>query len=328
MNKIALIILCISCFTFCKTSETVCELPEVAENVKDTIAVNHHNDLGTVLGVVKDEKGNALEFIKVVVNDDNYSFKATSDVNGKYKINLAPGQYTLKYVCLIGGYTQKTIDSVIVKKDEVTFLDVVLKEEEIRIELHKPIIYLYPEKETEVEVKVEPNGEFLFTYPVYNDSWKVTAFPNGKLKDSSNEYDYLFWDANIKWSPNKSYLENGSYVKKDELIPFFERKLKEIGFNLSEMNDFITFWGPKLSGNEMSYIYFVVNEDCDELSSLDIFPKPDNILRLFMIYHDASDLNKHNTIKEQEFKPFNRSGFSAVEWGGGEINLKIAQFEN
>ena len=328
MNKIALIILCISCFTFCKTSETVCELPEVAENVKDTIAVNHHNDLGTVLGVVKDEKGNALEFIKVVVNDDNYSFKATSDVNGKYKINLAPGQYTLKYVCLIGGYTQKTIDSVIVKKDEVTFLDVVLKEEEIRIELHKPIIYLYPEKETEVEVKVEPNGEFLFTYPVYNDSWKVTAFPNGKLKDSSNQYDYLFWDANINWKPNNEFRENGSYVKKEDLIPFFEQKLKEIGPNSSEMNDFITFWGPKLSDNDKTYIHLVLNDDCNELSKLNVSPKPDNVLRLFMVYQDVSELKTLVPVKEQKFISYKRIGFTVVEWGGGEINLKIDQFEN
>ena len=46
----------------------------------------------------------------------------------------------------------------------------------------KPVIYLYPEKETDVTVKISLDGELTCTYPAYDDGWKVTAQPDGTLK--------------------------------------------------------------------------------------------------------------------------------------------------
>lgn len=37
---------------------------------------------------------------------------------------------------------------------------------------YKPVIYLYPEKETEVEVELIYNGRLTVTYPVYKNGWK------------------------------------------------------------------------------------------------------------------------------------------------------------
>ena len=42
----------------------------------------------------------------------------------------------------------------------------------------KPVIYLYPEKTTEVDVKVNLDGTFTTTYPKYNDGWNVVAEPD------------------------------------------------------------------------------------------------------------------------------------------------------
>ena len=277
-------------------------------------------------GVIYDENGEAMPFANVYYQDSTLKNGTQSDFDGNFKIKIeTPGVYSFTVHNV--GFTDYVIKDFVIEKNKIYNLKIYLTEGD-QIQLLKPVVYLYPEKETEVGVKVEPNGEFLFTYPVYNDSWKVTAFPNGKLKDSSNQYDYLFWDANINWKPNNEFRENGSYVKKEDLIPFFEQKLKEIGLNSSEMNDFITFWGPKLSDNDKTYIHLVLNDDCNELSKLNVSPKPDNVLRLFMVYQDVSELKTLVPVKEQKFISYKRIGFTVVEWGGGEINLKIDQFEN
>ena len=46
---------------------------------------------------------------------------------------------------------------------------------------YKPVIYLYPEKETDVEVVLDYAGELTCVYPEYNGKWEVTAFPDGTL---------------------------------------------------------------------------------------------------------------------------------------------------
>ena len=51
----------------------------------------------------------------------------------------------------------------------------------------KPVIYLYPEKETEVTVKLNYAGELTCTYPAYNDGWKVSASPDGTLTDADGQ---------------------------------------------------------------------------------------------------------------------------------------------
>ena len=44
----------------------------------------------------------------------------------------------------------------------------------------KPVIYLYPEAETDVTVTLDYDGELTCVYPVMNgNSWMVTASPAG-----------------------------------------------------------------------------------------------------------------------------------------------------
>ena len=39
----------------------------------------------------------------------------------------------------------------------------------------KPVLYLYPEEETEVTVTLDFDGTLTSTYPDYGDGWTVTA---------------------------------------------------------------------------------------------------------------------------------------------------------
>lgn len=47
----------------------------------------------------------------------------------------------------------------------------------------KPVIYLYPEEETQVSVRLDFDGELTSTYPSYEDGWTVDASPDGTLTD-------------------------------------------------------------------------------------------------------------------------------------------------
>ena len=60
----------------------------------------------------------------------------------------------------------------------------------------KPVLYLYPEKETAVTVTLDYAGELTCTYPAYNNGWTITAQPDGTLTDSAGQtYNYLYWEG-------------------------------------------------------------------------------------------------------------------------------------
>lgn len=60
----------------------------------------------------------------------------------------------------------------------------------------KPVIYLYPEQETDVRVTLDLAGELTCAYPAYGDGWNVHAAPDGTLTDESGQtYRYLYWEG-------------------------------------------------------------------------------------------------------------------------------------
>ncbi len=175
---------------------------------------------------------------------------------------------------------------------------------------YKPMIYLYPEEETEVEV-VLGHKEFLTsTYPKYKDSWKVTAFPDGTLKENNRTYYGLYWEGMNHQTTQK---EEGFVVNKKELIPFLEEKLEILGLREKEANEFIVYWLPILEENEWNYIRFETIEEINQYMPLTITPKPDTMIRIMM---DSKPLKEPIQVQEQKLKPVERKGFTVVEWGG------------
>lgn len=82
----------------------------------------------------------------------------------------------------------------------------------------KPVIYLYPERPTDVSVTLGyPKEELTYTYPAYEDGWQVRAEPDGtltNLKDGSTHY-YLFWegDKKVDWNLSEGFVVKGSGLK-------------------------------------------------------------------------------------------------------------------
>lgn len=174
----------------------------------------------------------------------------------------------------------------------------------------KPVIYLYPQKETDVNVEVSFDGEFTFTYPEYNNGWAVTAKPDGTLISGTTEYPYLFWEGKVMNYSSK--FDEGFLVSKKETVSFLEEKLELLGLNEKERADFITYWAPQLIKNDFNIIKFDAEEYASKVS-LNIDPQPDSIIRVFMLYRAA---NGNESIKEQVLNRVERKGFVAVEWGG------------
>ena len=175
----------------------------------------------------------------------------------------------------------------------------------------KPVIYLYPENETEVNVTFAKPDFLTTTYPKFDDSWNVTVKPNGDMYDESGRYYYaLYYEA--KGSKLNNFKE-GFYVEKDEAIDFLEEKLTILGLNERESNEFIMYWLPVLEQNKKSLVYFETTESLEKKNKLIINPKPDSLLRINI---HIKKVNKKVSIKEQVLPRFERKGFTAIEWGG------------
>jgi len=175
----------------------------------------------------------------------------------------------------------------------------------------KPVIYLYPECKTEVSVKLGyPAGHFTYTYPAYKGGWNVTAYPDGRLINSDgSEHYYLFWEGDmpVDWD-----LSEGFIVRGKEVEAFLKEKLEYMGLIPREYNDFITYWTPEMCQNEYNLVSFSFKQ-YEDIAPLDITPQPDSVLRVHMVY---KAIDKPIDIKAQQLEPFERNGFTVVEWGG------------
>ncbi|MBU3942550.1 hypothetical protein KKA24_01050 [Patescibacteria group bacterium] len=203
----------------------------------------------------------------------------------------------------------------------------------------KPVVYLYPEKPTEVRVVLEKPIRFDIDIPTYKNSWNVLASPDGLLKDlnpqdtncstinteafgseysadacKNNLYPYLYWAGQV----NGPYPQanSGWVVAKENLALFIEEKLTIIGLNKKEISDMLEYWVPELTAKSSPYyrISFFQTADMNLFIPMSITPKPDTLIRVFL---DWSPLAENNIdIEPQTLIHIERKGFTAVEWGG------------
>ncbi len=186
----------------------------------------------------------------------------------------------------------------------------------LNVSIEKPVIYLYPTRVSDISVQLDYQGEIIADYPKYDKQakgWNVTAYPDGKIINHSDnkEYSYLFWEGmpkeKINWDLSKGFI-----VKGEETKEFLQQKLSEIGLTPKEYNEFIVYWYPLMQNNKYNLIHFA-DEQYSGSAQLIINPHPDSILRIFMVYKPLQTMVE---IQEQKFKPFERNGFTVIEWGG------------
>ncbi len=181
------------------------------------------------------------------------------------------------------------------------------------VECYKPVIYLYPEAETEVSVKLALTGELTCTYPAYENGWRVTAAPDGTLTGGDGKvYNYLYWEGETNAQFDTS---RGFCIKGEDTAAFLEEALAKLGLNRREANEFIVYWLPLMQGNEYNIISFQADAYTDA-AVLEVTPAPDTLIRVFMAYTPSEN---YVEIEAQELTAPERNGFTVVEWGGTEI---------
>ena len=186
--------------------------------------------------------------------------------------------------------------------------------EPLPAEPEKPVLYLYPETETEVTVKLDFDGTITSAYPTYEDGWTVTARPDGTLTDDQGrQYYCLFWEG---VSRTKYDFSTGFCVPGEDTAEFLEQALSQLGLTDREADEFIIYWLPRMEGNAYNLISFQTDAYTDS-AALAIDPEPDTLIRVFMAW---KGLEKTIDVPEQPLNAVERNGFTVVEWGGAEIN--------
>lgn len=177
----------------------------------------------------------------------------------------------------------------------------------------KPVIYLYPEAETDVTVRLDYAGDLTCTYPAYDGAWRVAAAPDGTLTDESGQtYRYLYWEG----TDNVQYdFSEGFCVPGEETAAFLEDALAQLGLTRAEANEFIIYWLPQMEQNAYNLISFQ-QETYTDSAKLTITPQPDTLLRVFMAW---KPLTSAVEIAPQTLTAPERTGFTAVEWGGAKV---------
>ena len=178
----------------------------------------------------------------------------------------------------------------------------------------KPVIYLYPTEETDVRVTLDYDGVLTAAYPAYEGGWRVTARPDGTLTDASGrEYYCLFWEG----TGGAQYdFSRGFCVAGRDTAAFLEDALRQLGLTDKEANEFLIYWLPRMEGNAWNLIAFQ-SDAYTEAARLTIDPAPDTLLRVFMAW---KPLEKAVDIAPQTLTAPERRGFTAVEWGGAQVN--------
>ena len=183
----------------------------------------------------------------------------------------------------------------------------------------KPIIYIYPQEETEVSVKVGYPENLTCTYPKYEDGWDVIASTDGNLKDvkTGRNLYALYWEG---LRTKEGNIEDGFVVKRENVASFLEEKLEILGLNEREAEEFIVYWLPILEKNEYNFIRFYEKEEIDDMMPLEINPEPETLIRVLMGW---KKLDKNIEVKEQKLEKVQRTGYTVVEWGGTEIKNSV-----
>ena len=179
----------------------------------------------------------------------------------------------------------------------------------------KPIIYIYPEEETNVKVKVSDLKKLTCTYPKYEDGWEVLAKPNGDLIDlKTNRKLYaLYWEG---INTTKANFKEGFIVKGEDVAKFLEEKLEILGLNEREAEEFIVYWLPLMEKNKYNFVRFETLDEINENLKLEIVPEPETLIRINM---EFKGLSKPIEVEEQKLERKERKGYTVVEWGGTKL---------
>lgn len=291
--------------------------PPVASRNLDVICDINEEDadkaLGMKLYLFKHERDHLLNINDaiLVVNGNLHATQGYISFFSDFPEDMEAGKYIFVVID-----SDNRIDSVF----EYEIVDRDSQSDPFWVCAYKPVIYLYPEETTDCYVSLDLEGTLTCTYPAYNEDygWHITADPDGTLTDDATgrRYDYLFWEGEIE-APD--IYDNAICVRGCDTAGFLEDYLEACGLNYSEIDDFISYWLPRMESNEYNLIAFPT-EGYEEEVTLNVSPEPDNVILVYMLF---TPLNEEVEISEEQQliwpEGTDRTGFTVVEWGGSEL---------
>ncbi len=184
-------------------------------------------------------------------------------------------------------------------------------------ECGKPVIYLYPEKITDVSVRV--GADVTVSEPLYENGWLVKAEPSGTLTmkngvSKDETFGSLFWEGTgFGEYPEITY---GTIVPRADAEKTIVAHLKAMNLNETEIADFTEFWFSRLPDAPYVRLTWFTNTELDRLAPLTVFPKPETSIRVFLDFQGLASADAMPDLKPQKFVSTPRNGFTLVEWGG------------
>lgn len=266
----------------------------------------------------------------------------------EYAYAIKTGQEEDIFKSVNNGESEPSLDAYSAKHPLIFFKDawgrwVVVGEYDLKLMggCGKPVVYLYPEKQTTVHLSFTSPVALNTNIPTYQNGWLVSASPDGVLTDlqpqytdcskidnshtgseyaqracQANSYPYIYWSGK---SVENSYppVTGGWVVERKNLLTFMQGKLNEMGLNDTESGDMTSYWVPKMSEKNAPYyqIGFLQTKEMNAFIPMHVAPKPDSVLRIFLDWK-ALDSKPRVFPLPQKLEKSSRNGFTYVEWGG------------
>ncbi|MFH2006789.1 MAG: hypothetical protein ABI333_09415 [bacterium] len=169
-----------------------------------------------------------------------------------------------------------------------------------------PNLYLYPETTTDISVTLDfpLGGQVVESEPPYWDGWRVRVDPDGLI---DGRFGYLFYEAKL---PRRAQTEQGWVLDGRELDTALRGLITRLGFRGREVDDFVEYWAPELTGFPWLAVYPLEPES---LVTLTITPAPERIRRVLLLVRPLEHPLSLPAPPTPE--PLSREGYTAFEWG-------------
>lgn len=204
----------------------------------------------------------------------------------------------------------------------------------------KPVIYLYPQTPTDVSLSFTSPMSLTTQIPTYKNGWNVRANPDGELIDlqpeytncsllkqvvgseyaksacNKNSYPYIYW-AGQTHAASYPDIKSGWIVGNGEVEQTLRTKLTQIGLSEKEQNDMLEYWLPEMKKSNAPFyrISLLQNNELNKLFPMNVTPKPNSVIRVFLDYLPLSSSNSVS-VEPETVEHYDRNGFTLVEWGG------------
>ncbi len=180
----------------------------------------------------------------------------------------------------------------------------------------KPVIYLYPTKDTTVDVSLTIPGSITISDPLYSqEGWQhILAHPTGLFDYQGRTYRELYYETAVKTVKPPT---NGIVLRTDELASTLPLLTTQLGLLPDEQQEFVSYWLPKLQALNSPYVLFSVLDGVEKerIDHVAITPKPDTFIAFLAYFKPlAHPIEVLPLVLPQT--PPQRNGFTVVEWGG------------